>query len=172
MTPKQARFVAEYLIDLNATQAAIRAGYAPKTANRAGSDLLTKPDIQAAVSSAKDRQLKSADLSATRILEEMRRVALVDPGAIFNDDGRLKAVSEWDEDTRRAISSVDVKRLPGGDAAEPQEIVKVRFVSKTAALDQLGKHFGLLKEQIEISGSQDLIDRLTAARRRVNGGDE
>lgn len=78
MTPKQQKFIAEYLIDLNATQATIRAGYAAKTADREGSRLLSKANIAARIAEGKDRQLASAEPSAARVLEELRRLAFVD----------------------------------------------------------------------------------------------
>ena len=86
LTPKQERFVAEYLIDLNATQAAIRAGYSTKTAENIGWQNLRKPEIAAAVAAAKSLQLERANLSAERVLEELRRIGFADLGTLFDDD--------------------------------------------------------------------------------------
>src|SRR5688572_27404276 len=108
LTPKQQRFVAEYLIDLNATQAAIRAGYSPKTANRTASDLLTKPDIQALISQRKEKQLEKADVTAVRIIEELRRLALCDTRGFFDEHGNLKPIHQLTAEQGAALAGVDV----------------------------------------------------------------
>jgi len=75
LTAKQRRFVEEYLIDLNATQAAIRAGYAAKTANREGSRLLSKVDIAEAVAAGAQKRVQKAEISAQDVLEGLYREA-------------------------------------------------------------------------------------------------
>lgn len=75
LTPKQAAFVREYLIDLNATQAAIRAGYSKKTARSVGHENLTKPDIEAAIRTALDERAQKASLTAQEVLDGLRREA-------------------------------------------------------------------------------------------------
>jgi hypothetical protein len=83
-TARQARFVAEYLIDLNATQAAIRAGYSKQTARQQASDLLSKPDIATAIVAGKAKQLGKANLTAVSVLEELRRLAFSDVRRLFD----------------------------------------------------------------------------------------
>lgn len=75
MTPKQERFVREFLIDLNATQAAIRAGYSKKTAKEIGYENLTKPHIAEAVSNAQNKVLKSIEMDAAEVLKELSKIA-------------------------------------------------------------------------------------------------
>jgi phage terminase small subunit len=75
MTPKQQLFVREYLVDLNATQAAIRAGYSAKTARSIGSELLTNPDIAAAVQAAADKRSAKAEITAQAVLQNIQRIA-------------------------------------------------------------------------------------------------
>lgn len=72
LTPKQQRFVNEYLVDLNATQAAIRAGYSPRTARNQASDLLAKPDIQDAIRSARAEQQARTQITADYVLRRLR----------------------------------------------------------------------------------------------------
>ncbi|HMN09293.1 MAG TPA: terminase small subunit [Gemmatimonadaceae bacterium] len=151
MTPKQARFVAEYLVDLNATQAAIRAGYSVKGAETQGSALLRNPQVSAAIAAGKAMQLDQADLTATRILEELRRLALNDPRQFFDADGRLRPVTEWTAEMGAVLAGMDVDTDRDGDT-----VVKVKFWSKTAALDTLAKHFGLLLEKVQHSGGVEL----------------
>jgi phage terminase small subunit len=75
VTPKQQLFVREYLVDLNATQAAIRAGYSAKTARSIGSELLTNPDIAAAVQAAADKRSAKAEITAQAVLQNIQRIA-------------------------------------------------------------------------------------------------
>lgn len=78
LTPKQERFVREYLVDLNATQAAIRAGYSAKTAKSIGQENLTKPDVKAAIAAARQKQSEETGISAKRALEEVWSIATAD----------------------------------------------------------------------------------------------
>lgn len=99
LAPKQERFVAEYLVDLNATQAAIRAGYSAKTAYSAGQRLLKHVEIQKRVSAGKGKQLAKAEITAERVIAEIARLCLSDVRKLFNDDGSLKKPKDWDDDT-------------------------------------------------------------------------
>jgi phage terminase small subunit len=74
MTPKQRRFVEEYLIDLNATQAAIRAGYSEDTARSIASENLTKPDIQEAIARAMDARSKRTEITQDYVLQGICRI--------------------------------------------------------------------------------------------------
>ena len=76
LSPKQERFAMEYLIDLNATQAAIRAGYAKRTAGSQGHDLLKKPEIQAAIQEGRQEAEKRTDITLDRVLHELAILAL------------------------------------------------------------------------------------------------
>ncbi len=159
MTPKQERFVAEYLIDLNAAAAARRAGYSERTANREGSRLLSKVDIQAASQAAQAQRAFNVDITAARLLREVALVAYSDIGEIIDFSGvepKLRPVNTIPESARRAISSFKVKRhVEGtGDAAREVEVIEFRLWSKDSAHEKLMKHLGLLKETIEIKGGR------------------
>jgi phage terminase small subunit len=112
MTPKQARFVAEYLIDLNATQAAIRAGYHPKMAAK----LVAKGSIAEAIAAGQAKQLERADLSAARVLEELRRIAFFDVRRLFDARGHLKPLHRLTAEEAACIGSFEVvkKQRPVG----------------------------------------------------------
>ena len=88
LTPKQQKFVSEYLVDLNATQAAIRAGYSPKTANRIGPQLLVKNCISEALQEARERQQARTEITADMVLRELKAIALDDADDMTNS--RLK----------------------------------------------------------------------------------
>src|SRR5262249_54094548 len=151
MTDKQDRFVTEYLIDLNATQAAVRAGYSPKVANREGSRLLSKADIQTAIAAGKAAQLHKADLTAVRGLEEQRRLGLSDIGALFDEHGKLRPLHTLSTEVRATIASVKItgKNLTAGDGVQ-EDVVEVKLWDKVRALEALAKHFGLLVERVEL----------------------
>jgi phage terminase small subunit len=155
LNPKQTRFVAEYLVDLNATQAAIRAGYSKKTAESIGLQLLRKTHVAKAVAAGKAAQLDSAALTALRVLEEYRRLAFADLRGFFDEKtGDLKALTDLTPEQAACIASVEVliKNAKAGDGVT-DTIHKIKLWDKTRALESLAKHFGLLTEKIEHSGS-------------------
>jgi phage terminase small subunit len=157
VTPKQERFIAEYLIDLNATQAAIRAGYSPKTAASQGERLLRNAEIQATVSAKQSQQLARADLTATRVLEEMRRLAFSDVRELFDEKGNLRPIHTLTPEQSACISGLEViiKNAKAGDGAT-DTVHKVKVWDKPKVLDMLGKHFGILTEQVQHTGTLKL----------------
>lgn len=161
MNAKQTRFVAEYLIDLNGTQAAIRAGYSRKTADVIASENLGKPEIAAAVAAGKARQLEGAELSAARVLEEYRRLALVDARSFWDEQGNLKPMSELTAEQGSALAGFEaiIKNAQAGDG-QTDTVHKIKFWDKTRALEALAKHFGLLTERVEHSGGLKIVHEL------------
>jgi phage terminase small subunit len=167
MTARRQAFVVHYLATLNAADAARKAGYSARTANRIGHELLTKPAIQRAVQAGKAAQLHSVDLSATRTLEEVRRIAFADPAGCFDALGNLLPIADMAPETRTAIASVTVvKRNVTSGESRADEVHEVRLWDKVRALESLAKHFGLLVEKVEHTGSVELVARLQAARLR------
>ncbi|MCC8376700.1 terminase small subunit, partial [Photorhabdus kayaii] len=108
LTGKQEMFCREYLVDLNATQAAIRAGYSDKTANRIGSENLTKLDIQKRISELKSDRNEVVKIDAEYVLKRLVEIDRMDVLDIIDDDGRLKAVSEWPVVWRTTLSGFDI----------------------------------------------------------------
>jgi len=161
LTPKQARFAAEYLIDLNSTQAAIRAGYSPKVADREGYRLLRKAEITALVSAGKAKQLEKADLTATRVLEELRRLAFSDVRSLFDAAGNLKPIHTLNPEESACIASLEViiKNAQAGDG-HMDTVHKLKVWDKTRSLEMLAKHFGLLVEKLEHSGQITLLHEI------------
>lgn len=161
MTPKQERFVAEYLVDLNATQAAIRAGYSPKTAESIGRQLLRITTVAAAVAAGKARQLESADLTAARVLEEIRRLSFADLRSLFDEQGNLRPIHTLNAEQAACIASLEVvkKNLTAGDG-KMDTVIKLKVWDKTKALEMLAKHFALLVERQEHSGEIKITHEL------------
>lgn len=168
LNPKQQRFVAEYLVDLNATQAAIRAGYSEDTAGSIGGENLQKPEIAAAIAEGKAKQLKSTDISATRVLEELRRLAFIDMRGYYDDLGNLKPIQELSDDQGAALAGMEViiKNAEAGDGVTDR-IHKFKVWDKTRALEMLAKHFKLLTDVMKIEDANAIEGRLTAARNRL-----
>lgn len=172
LNPKQRRFVAEYLIDLNATQAAIRAGYSSHTAASQGERLLRHAEIEQAVKNGKARQLDRAELSALRVLEELRRLAFFDIAQIFDANGDLLPIHEIPEEARAAIAGIEVVRAnlnPSDGKRDDDFLHKVKLTSKDRALEILARHFGLLIERVEVTVTP-IESRLIAARKRLASG--
>lgn len=154
LKPKQERFVAEYLVDLNATQAAIRAGYSARTAAAIGSENLKKPEIARAIQARQAKRIGKLDLTAETILGELLRIAKVDVREAYDDDGNLKPLSEIPEDVRRAVAGIEVDdRWEGkGEDATRYTVKKLKFWDKNRALELLAKNLGLLVERQQHEG--------------------
>src|SRR5215475_12924278 len=102
LTPRQVRFVAEYLIDANATQAAIRAGYKAKHADVSGCRLLANAKIRAAVDAGEAERAKRTQVTADKVIMELARVAFADPRQLFDESGALRDVRGLDYVTAAA----------------------------------------------------------------------
>jgi phage terminase small subunit len=157
MNARQARFVAEYLVDLNATQAAIRAGYSPATAKQMGTENLSKPVIKHAIEVEQAKSLAATGLTRERVLEEMRRLAFADMRGFFNEDGSLKAIREMNAEQGSQLAGLEViiKNAEAGDG-HMDRVHKFKLWDKTRALEQLAKHFGLLVDKVEHSGGLEI----------------
>lgn len=148
LTPKQRRFVSEYLVDSNATQAAIRCGYAKKAARQTGAKLVSIPAIRSAIETGTQKAVEKAELTAERILEEIRRIALYDPRKTFDDAGNLKPIKEWGDDEAASVAGYEVvkRNMTAGDGVT-DTVARVRHADKLKALDLAARHFGLLVEK-------------------------
>ena len=154
LSAKQSIFVEEYLVDLNATQAAIRAGYSEDTAQQIGSENLSKPVIQGAIQVAMNERSKRIEITADNVLKELGKLAFADPRNLFNADGSLKVITELDEFASASIAGMDVSTIGKGDDAIGT-ITKIRFSDKGVNLERLGKHLKLFTDKIEHSGRID-----------------
>lgn len=140
MTPKQQRFVLEYLIDLNATQAAIRAGYAPANANVEGSRLLANANIANAIAEAQAKRSSKLEVTADRVVQEYARIAFarMSDYVSFGPDGvTVKDLDYLTPDQIAAIAEVSETKTQGGGS------VRFKLHDKLRALDALSKHLGL-----------------------------
>ncbi|MCW2284939.1 phage terminase small subunit [Rhodoblastus acidophilus] len=153
LTPKQQRFVEEYIISLNATKAALEAGYSAKTAKSQGQRLLTNVDIADAISAAKKSRSERTEITADRVLHELAAIAFLDPAKVFTPTGEVRSLEDMDESVRRAIASVETISSSDGDAIST--VRKVRMNDKLRALELLGKHLQLWVERVKLGGEQE-----------------
>jgi len=163
LTPKQQRFVEEYLIDLNATQAAIRAGYSEKTAKSIGQENLTKPDIQKAIEEAQNKRTEQTQIDAAYVLRRLVEIDQMDVLDIMDDKYCLKPIGEWPKIWRQYISNIEnMEEFEGfgEDRTQISWLKKIKWPDKTKNLELLGKHVSVsaFKENIkhEHSGSLNI----------------
>ena len=149
MTKKQKVFVEEYLIDLNATQAAIRAGYSPDTAQEQGSRLLSNVMVKSAIDKAIAERSRRTGITQDRVLREIAKLAFVNPAdAIDLQCARVKR-GACDEDLA-AIAAVKIKTIPT-ESGEIEER-EVKLYDKLRALDMLSRHLGMYNDKLELKG--------------------
>jgi phage terminase small subunit len=153
--PGQERFIDEYLVDLNATQAAIRAGYSPKTADQQGSRLLKNVKIATEIARRQAERRNRTEVTADRVIIELGRIALLDPRMAFNHDGTMKPIHELDPALVATLASVETEEEVTDAPGKPTVVTrlrKVRFWNKVDALTTLCKHFGLLTDKLRVEG--------------------
>ncbi len=180
LTPKQQRFVEEYLIDLNATQAAIRAGYSENTAGSIGHENLKKPEIQEALTEARAKLAERTSITPDRVLKEYAKLAFLDIRKAFDEDGNLKPIHSIDDDTAAAIAGleVEVKRSAGepdeelegqphGGALKRQHgmtarLHKIKLSDKKGALDSIARHLGMFNDKLNlnVSNHEEALEQL------------
>lgn len=153
LTDKQDMFCREYLIDLNATQAAIRVGYSAKTANRTATKLLSKAVIQNRITELKTKRNEVVGIDADYVLRRLVEIDQMDVLDILNDDGSLKPITSWPKAWRISLTGLDINTTIQNFDEETAEttLKKVKWPDKVKNLELLGKHVRVqaFKEQVE-----------------------
>lgn len=172
LTPKQQRFVAEYLANgLNATKAAISAGYSKATAKSQGGRLLTNVDIALAVGRKAEKALGKIDFSVDRTLEYVARIAFHDVIDLFEDDGSLKQIKDISPEARSVIAGLEVSDIWDSAEGEQKSIIgtlkKVKISDRRGALDMLMRYHSLYRDKVEVSLNSELSEALSRARKRT-----
>lgn len=170
MTPKQEAFVREYLIDLNATQAAIRAGYSEHTANEQGARLLANASVRSLINEAQQERAERTKVSADWVLTRLHGEATADLADLYDEHGGLKPVHDWPMIWRTGlVAGIEtVQERDGSDAeGNPQycTVRKVKLSDRVRLLELIGKHIGVqaFKEKLEV---EDVTDRAEIMRRK------
>lgn len=147
LTAKQQKFVEEYLIDLNATQAAIRAGYSVDTATEIGCENLRKPNISEVVAKAMAERSRRTGINQDRVVEELAKMAFVKITDIADANGRIKD-GATDEDLA-CVESIKVKRSDSDTGSSEEREIKI--ASKVRSLELLGKHLGMWNDKVDMT---------------------
>jgi phage terminase small subunit len=154
---KQKAFAKEYLVDLNATQAAIRAGYSTKSARRIGYQLLHEtPHIAALIQVGMSKRAERLEITTDRVLQEIAKLSFSDIRQLFDENGNLRPIHDLPDNAAAAISGIEIvtKIIPGvGDGPASVEYVhKIKTWDKKGSLELLGKHLKLFVECHEHTG--------------------
>ena len=159
MTPKQKRFCEEYLIDLNATQAAIRAGYSERTAYSIAQENLKKPEIQEYIDKLVKEREKRTEITQDRVLKELAKLAFVDPRKFYDSEGKLIPVHDLDDDSAAALAGFEVIITNAENEKGLVVTKKIKIADKKAALDSIARHLGMFINKTEITGKDgsDLV---------------
>lgn len=166
LTPKQERFVQEYLVDLNATAAAKRAGYSKKTAYSIGLENLKKPEIQNAIQEAMQKRQKRTEISQDKVLLECAKLAFFDIRKLFDENGKPLDITKLDDDTAAALVGLDVQDVVDIDGNYVGFIKKYKMADKCKMLELLGKHFGLWEHQDK---QQTAVEDLSPLAEKLRG---
>lgn len=172
--PRQSVFIAEYLVDLNATQAAIRAGYEPESAGVVGSNLLHNPRILAAIERGKAQRIARVNMTADTVLQELSMLATsrIDH-YVIDDDGQVQLAEGAPDGAMAAIQSVKRKKTIRESKDGEMFItydVEIRLWDKPGALKLMGKHAGIAAcfDRLEITGRNgNPIETITEVRRVI-----
>lgn len=157
LTPKQQRFVAEYLIDLNATQAAIRAGYSAKTASSQGERLLRNVELAKAMQAAMKAREQRTEITQDRVLKELAKLGFAnmqDYMSVTQEGEPFADLSKLTRDQAAAITEFTVEDFTEGRGDDARDVRRVKFklADKRAALVDIGKHLGMFKDKLELTG--------------------
>ena len=140
LTRKQQAFVQEYLVDLNGTQAAIRAGYSARTARQTAAENLTKPYIQVALEKAFQKKADRIEVTVDNVIEELRRIGFADVRSVAGVTGGSVVAVNSDDWTPEQAAAV-------AELADTKEGVRIKLHPKLPALESLAKHLGLYRPE-------------------------
>ena len=167
LTPMQARFVEEYLLDLNASQAAGRAGSKAKDLSVAGAEFLANPRVSAAIDAAKAARSKETQIDANWVLKRLALEAEADFADLYDEDGKLKPVKDWPKIWRQGL----VAGMKTHVSEDGVAIIDVKLSDRIRRLELIGKHVRVnaFQEVVQHKGLEGLADRLARAKKRDAG---
>jgi len=153
LAERQQRFVDEYLIDLNGTQAAIRAGYSVKTADQQASRMLTNVKVQQAIAEKMAIRSKRTGVNQDRVVLELAKIAFVKMTDIVDNYGKIKASAS--DDDLSCIESMKYKESESDSGSMVEREVKIS--PKLKALELLGKHLGMWNDKLDVNITQPIV---------------
>lgn len=153
MTNKQKRFIEEYLIDFNATQSAIRAGYSVNSADKIGTELLGKTSIKSKIEKALAERSRRTGITQDRVIQELARIAFVNFNDIVDENGEIKSDASADD-----LACVESYKVENGDSINGSSSKReVKLASKMKALELLGKHLGMFSDKFDVNMNLPVI---------------
>ncbi|HBO2301167.1 TPA: terminase small subunit [Pseudomonas aeruginosa] len=165
LTKKQRLFVDEYLIDLNATQAAIRAGYSTRRATEIGYQLLQRPEVAQAIQAAMAERSKRTEVEADYVIRRLREIDEMDVLDILEDDGSFRSIRDWPKAWRQFLSGIEIAELfegRGDDRRIAGVLRKVKWPDKLRNLELLSRHVGTESAALDLE-----LKRLDVAKKRA-----
>ncbi|EQB0384265.1 terminase small subunit [Pseudomonas aeruginosa] len=165
LTKKQRLFVDEYLLDLNATQAAIRAGYSTRRAAEIGYQLLQRPEVAQAIQAAMAERSKRTEVEADYVIRRLREIDEMDVLDILEDDGSFRSIRDWPKAWRQFLSGIEIAELfegRGDDRRIAGVLRKVKWPDKIRNLELLSRHVGTESAALDLE-----LKRLDVAKKRA-----
>lgn len=165
LTKKQRLFVDEYLIDLNATQAAIWAGYSTRRATEIGYQLLQRPEVAQAIQAAMAERSKRTEVEADYVIRRLREIDEMDVLDILEDDGSFRSIRDWPRAWRQFLSGIEIAELfegRGDDRRIAGVLRKVKWPDKLRNLELLSRHVGTESAALDLE-----LKRLDVAKKRA-----
>ncbi|MGG2654769.1 terminase small subunit [Pseudomonas aeruginosa] len=165
LTKKQRLFVDEYLIDLNATQAAIRAGYSTRRATEIGYQLLQRPEVAQAIQAAMAERSRRTEVEADYVIRRLREIDEMDVLDILEDDGSFRSIRDWPKAWRQFLSGIEIAELfegRGDDRRIAGVLRKVKWPDKLRNLELLSRHVGTESAALDLE-----LKRLDVAKKRA-----
>ncbi|EOU9509783.1 TPA: terminase small subunit [Pseudomonas aeruginosa] len=165
LTKKQRLFVDEYLIDLNATQAAIRARYSTRRATEIGYQLLQRPEVAQAIQAAMAERSKRTEVEADYVIRRLREIDEMDVLDILEDDGSFRSIRDWPKAWRQFLSGIEIAELfegRGDDRRIAGVLRKVKWPDKLRNLELLSRHVGTESAALDLE-----LKRLDVAKKRA-----
>lgn len=161
LTAKQRVFVQEYLIDLCATRAAIRAGYSPKRADAIGHENLRKPEIKAAIQEAMEQREARTQVTADAVVIELAKIGFANMQDYLREGFTLHDIQDIPRDQAAAIQEVTIDETVTDDGVTLRR-VKFKLLDKRAALVELGKHLGIFEANNRQKNTADPVATVLA----------
>lgn len=161
LNERQEAFCREYIIDMNATQAAIRAGYSVKTAGSSGQRMLKSVEIQTRISEVMESRNKRIDINADYVMRRLVEIDEMDVADILTDSGDFKPIKEWPKVWRTTLSAIDIQIINSGDIETITK--KVKWPDKLRNLELLGKHINVnaFAEKALQGATEDLAESVS-----------
>lgn len=168
LTPRQSRFVDEYLLEPNATQAYIKAGYSEKGANTAAARLLANVRIQTAIQQRQEERAKRTQVDADYVLHRLHTIDQLDVADILDDAGNILPVKQWPRAWRQSITAADLHEMQTGDVMTV--VRKIKWPDKLKTLELIGKHVSVKAFEVDKgSGADDMAAALSQIAEKLPG---